>query len=56
MLIQLNYINFTKLYLTNFRDKRKALNNLPHSVAILMTETMGEIDEKVRANGHFALM
>ena len=32
--IQLTYINFIKLYLTNFWNKKKALNNLSHSIAI----------------------
>ena len=42
--IHLSYIIFIKLYLTNFWNK-KVLNNLSHSVAILVKETMGEIDE-----------
>ena len=37
--IQSTYINFIKLYLTNF-CKKKALNNLPYSVAICVTGTM----------------
>ena len=31
--------------LTNRRNKKKALNNISHSAAILPMETMGEIDE-----------
>ena len=43
--IQLTYNNFRTLYLTNYLNKNKALNNLSHYVAIMLTETMGEIDE-----------
>ena len=43
--IQLTYINFIRLYSTNFCNKNKALNNLAHSLAILMMGTMTEIDE-----------
>ena len=43
--IRLTYINFVKLYLTNFWNKKKALNNLSNSVANLVTGTMEEIDE-----------
>ena len=45
--IRLTYAYFTKLYLTYFGNKKKALNNLElsHSAAILVMGTMGEIDE-----------
>ena len=40
-----------KLYLTNSWNKNKAFNNLSHSGAILVIETMEEIDEsKAGAN------
>ena len=42
--IRLTYINFIKLYLTYFSNK-KGLNNLSNSAFILVTGTMGEIDE-----------
>ena len=45
VLIQLIYNNFVKLYSTNFWNKKNALNNLSHSVAIMVTETMEENDE-----------
>ena len=35
--IHLTCINFIKLYLTNFWNKKKALNNLTHSTTILVT-------------------
>ena len=60
VLIQLTYINFVKSYLTNFWNKRKTLTNLSHSVAILMTCSIEEIDEskagakvrRYRSRGH----
>ena len=45
--IQLIYINFIKLYLTNFRNNKMALNNLVNYIAILLTGTMGGIDESM---------
>ena len=43
--IQLTYISFIKLYLTNFWNKKKAIINFSHSVAILVTGTVREIEE-----------
>ena len=46
-LIQLTYINFIQLNLTNFWNKKKELFNLSHSVAILVMGTVGQIDESM---------
>ena len=49
--IQLTYINFIQLYLTNFFfNEKKALNNLFHSVAILMAVTHGR-HRRIKARG-----
>ena len=45
--IQLTYIrsNFIKFYVTNFWNRKEAINNLSHSTAILLMGTIGVIDE-----------
>ena len=43
--VSVNYINFINLYLINFSDKKKALNNMSNSVAILLMVCMWKIDK-----------
>ena len=48
--IGLAYVNFIKIYLTNFRKEQWALNNSYNSVAILVTGIMEDNDvSKARA-------
>ena len=43
--ILLTYIHYIKLYFTNFWNKKKALNNISHSSAILVLVIMRKIDK-----------